>query len=370
MLKTQVSRTFASVIVGVGMSFAAGTSLAACTNYYVVKQGDTLGAIASEQLGDFNAKTRLHDLNRDVMGNSEHRLAIGQILKLPCSEPAYVESASTGALISPAALSEMQGTDTALQVLDIRSSDSLSTGLVPGSISVPYSWFHQGSDNAAGPPSAEALSRTLGMAGVDLTKKTVVVNHDNTPVDAGQSAYVYWLLKSAGVADIAVLDGGFEAWGTSDLPTVQRSAPVRPSPLSVRYSNTWWATKLDVYALASTQVPGTLLDTRPEAYVQSVSATAPVDGDLPFAQVSKVMSSDLSIQEGVEIVTKSVSDQGVLLNKDLVVSFGMTAEAAALSWFYLSEVAGIRNVRLYPESADGWEDAGGILHHVKQTVQQ
>ncbi|MEL7140101.1 MAG: rhodanese-like domain-containing protein, partial [Pseudomonadota bacterium] len=41
-----------------------------------------------------------------------------------------------------------------------------------------------------------------------------------------------------------------------------------------------------------------------------------------------------------------------------VVSFCNTGHWAASNWFALSEVAGIEDVRLYPESMVGWHQAG------------
>ena len=44
-----------------------------------------------------------------------------------------------------------------------------------------------------------------------------------------------------------------------------------------------------------------------------------------------------------------------------VISFSETGEAAALTWFFASEVAGMQNIQLYPESLRGWRATGGEL---------
>ena len=40
---------------------------------------------------------------------------------------------------------------------------------------------------------------------------------------------------------------------------------------------------------------------------------------------------------------------------------GALIDLGALNWFYASEVAGIENVKLYPESVTGWLADGGVL---------
>ena len=47
-----------------------------------------------------------------------------------------------------------------------------------------------------------------------------------------------------------------------------------------------------------------------------------------------------------------------------LISFCNTGHWAATNWFALSELAGIDNVRLYPESMVGWSHAGHEMANV------
>ena len=49
---------------------------------------------------------------------------------------------------------------------------------------------------------------------------------------------------------------------------------------------------------------------------------------------------------------------------DQLVSFCNTGHWAATNWFALSELAGIDNVKLYPESMVGWSNAGHEMANV------
>ena len=44
-----------------------------------------------------------------------------------------------------------------------------------------------------------------------------------------------------------------------------------------------------------------------------------------------------------------------------VVTFCHVGELGALNWFYASELAALPNIKLYPESINGWQHAGGSL---------
>jgi thiosulfate/3-mercaptopyruvate sulfurtransferase len=64
-------------------------------------------------------------------------------------------------------------------------------------------------------PSAEAFAAWLGRAGI--TPSTQVVAYDAG--DGAFAARLWWLLRSLGHRDVAVLDGGFAAWTAAGLPT-------------------------------------------------------------------------------------------------------------------------------------------------------
>ena len=54
---------------------------------------------------------------------------------------------------------------------------------------------------------------------------------------------------------------------------------------------------------------------------------------------------------------------------DSLVSFCNTGHWAATNWFALSEVAGIEDVRMYPESVVGWSNAGYEMANVPGLLQ-
>lgn len=55
---------------------------AAASRTYTVKAGDTLSAIAKEQLGDAKAYTKIFEANRDQLSDPD-KIKPGQVLKIP-----------------------------------------------------------------------------------------------------------------------------------------------------------------------------------------------------------------------------------------------------------------------------------------------
>ncbi len=59
-----------------------GAAVATATRTYTVKAGDTLSAIAKEQLGSANAYMKIFEANRDQLSDPD-KIKPGQVLKIP-----------------------------------------------------------------------------------------------------------------------------------------------------------------------------------------------------------------------------------------------------------------------------------------------
>jgi len=90
----------------------------------------------------------------------------------------------------------------------------------------------------------EALARALGAAGIGPGVK-VVCYSTSTPMWATR---LWWVLRSAGVADVAVLDGGFARWVAEGRPveTEVRTYPAASAVIAERADA--WADKDAVLA--------------------------------------------------------------------------------------------------------------------------
>lgn len=105
-------------------------------------------------------------------------------------------------------------------------------------------------------PSAQAFSDWLGRNGV--TPETQVVAYDAG--DGAFAARLWWLLRVAGHARVAVLDGGFARWTALGLPTDAVASEVAATSYPLRFDD---ARLLDPEAVAARVAAGApLLDAR------------------------------------------------------------------------------------------------------------
>lgn len=338
---------------------------AQCKQTHIVQRGDTLSKIAKQHLGSVFSYPAIHDLNRRTIGRNPNRLRVGTTLHLPC-KGREAGGLNWSVLLGPDALYEV-ARQSDLQVLDIRKEKYLAEGTLKNAVWVPYENWRGPKENPGQPPSDEQLTQLIGNAGLLLDKPIVVMNQGGDSFQTGQAAFVYWLLKSSGATQLSLLRGGFSGWAKAGHPVVETATTPEPYAPIITFDRSWRAGQIEVYGLATNQVSGALLDARPHSFFQrllkkgKVPTTLPSAGHLPTADIKPLLSGDMSTAQGVEIVMDNLRSKGVKLGEEMVVSFCSDGALSALNWFYASELAGIENVRLYPESVKGWSLTGGLL---------
>jgi thiosulfate/3-mercaptopyruvate sulfurtransferase len=258
-------------------------------------------------------------------------------------------------------------------ILDIREpgaatvAGSYGAGHIPGAVNAPYALFRGPEENPGQLPTEEDLTRILQSLGVTAERPTVIVHQGRDDTDFGSAARVYWTLKSSGVASLAILNGGIEAWVAAGLPL--DAAPVTPDPsrFEVTFSDRWLATETDVLAVVTGDANATLIDARPEAFWdgRAFHGAAARPGTLPQ---SEFFTHSNWFRAGPAIVdaasAQALAEQAGYDDDAALISFCNPGHWAATNWFALSELAGIENVRLYPESMVGWSNAGHEMANV------
>lgn len=280
---------------------------------------------------------------------------------------AAAQSDSWSAYLEPAALSERIATGDEVQIIDIRSSKYVKRGIIPGAVWIPFPEWRGDKERPGQVPTEEELEAMLGANGIDPNKPIVIYNHAAKTVQTGRSAIVYWILKSAGAEDIAILNGGFKAWAGMSYPEAE--APIAPTPVSVdiTYTEEWWADAMDIFAVTSGQVDGAILDARLDAQVRKSVETGEPMMSMPMAQYvpaslfTNPMSSSRLTAEGQADFIAELTDRGIDPGDGFLISVCQTGELSALSWFYASEILQLEDVRYYPDALKGWEGDGGLM---------
>lgn len=291
--------------------------------------------------------------------------------------------AEIGPLITPNALANLirsgSGKDTGASaplVLDIRAprasqgadaAGTFAAGHIPGAVNAPYGAFRGPEENPGQVPGETYLTKLLQGLGVTAERPVVVVHQGRSETDFGAAARVYWTLKSSGLSELAILNGGVAAWQKAGLAMSTDASLPQKSDFEVTWNPRWTATEAAVHAIVAGEERGLLLDARPESFWagnQSHSAAAR-PGTLPQSQYFEHAGW---FSDGPAIVdaaaARALAQAEGFAAADRLVSFCNTGHWAATNWFALSELAGIDNVKLYPESMVGWSNAGHEMANV------
>lgn len=270
-----------------------------------------------------------------------------------------------GPLITPDMLNG-ELSDNAPLILDIRG-DAYGAGHIPGAISAPYETFRGPSDNPGQLIPEDQLEATLQGLGVTFDQPIAIVHEGDSDTDFGAAARVYWTLKSSGLTQLAILNGGMTAWEAAKLPVNDQATQAVPSDIDITFSDAWLANTDDVAAAVKGERDAVLVDARPASFFEGKEAhgAAARPGTLPGAQnVTHSMWFDdsNSIMES-DSATKLMTTLG--LKKDTeIVSFCNTGHWAATDWFAMSELAGVPNVKLYPDSMVGYSKTDNEMQNV------
>lgn len=270
-----------------------------------------------------------------------------------------VQASTYQPLVEATELSEVLAADQQLQIIDIRSAEDYAAGHIPGAISAPYGQWRGPAHNPgqlADNLYFETLVRQLGLTD---QQPIVVYSSGVDETDFGAAARVYWTLKYLGLTDLSVLNGGFQQWQLAQQAISSDATQVSASQLTVQ-NNSKLVISKDQLLEKITQQDTTyqLLDARPPLFYQGQvkAPTASTGGTIATAQNTPFTQwfndNDTRIRPVAEI-KELVRSQGLDQAQETV-SFCNTGHWAATNWFVLSELAGLKDVRLYPASLAEW----------------
>lgn len=261
-------------------------------------------------------------------------------------------------LITPDELVALSGKVDLIDIRLIKGGAGYDAGHIDGAISAPYPLWRGPADNPGQRLTDGELSMLLRAKGLTKRKPVVIAYLGANPSDFGAAARVYWTLKSAGIEQIAILDGGIRAWVDARLPLTTQPVTPEPSGIRTTFSTQWLATRDEVKAISGGYAAGTLVDARPDAFLSGKKKhdAAKKAGTIPNARQFQFTQwfdgQKPTVGGGLLARFRKPDGDGP------VVSFCNTGHWAATNWFMMSEVQGVEGVKLYPESMVGWTKAG------------
>lgn len=259
-----------------------------------------------------------------------------------------------------------------LRVVDIRDAED-NPAHVPGAVAAPYANWRGPAVDPGRLPDPQALTALLRRLGIDASTAVVIVHEGADASDFGAAARVYWTLKTAGVGQVSILNGGMAAWRAAGQPTAGSATVPPPSRYEARIDSRWLATRAQV-AEAIGHSGWRLLDARPAAFFLGEKRHAAARSPGTLVGASNVEHTVWFVPGTAELAapeTIVATAQRLGIDADApTVSFCNTGHWAATQWFVLSEVLGGRDVRLYPESMVDWSRAGLAMANVPSRLQQ
>lgn len=245
-----------------------------------------------------------------------------------------------------------------LAVLDVRTPSA--GGFIPGSVHSDYAMDGWRATIGAAPgllPETAALESLIGGLGIGNADHVVVVAAGANAADMGNATRVYWTFKTLGHDAVSVLDGGFAAWEATGSPVDAAAATRAPTRFAAAPRAGLRATLPEVEAaVAAGTTP--LHDARSaEQFAgQAKSPQARAAGTLPGA----VHLDNATFYSGADKrfatadAVRDLAGKAGLPLESGPITFCNTGHLASVSWFALSEIAGVPGVRLYDGSMSEW----------------
>ena len=250
------------------------------------------------------------------------------------------------------------------RVVDIREGSAYALQHVPGAVSAPYGRWRAAGKNPGLPPTLSEMTALVQELGLSPDTPTVVVYTGIDATDFGGAARVYWTLKSLGLRQLAILNGGLTAWKAAGQPVSDRAAVAPRSRWQPRFNPQWLATREQVRA--SLEQPGVLrVDARPAPYFQGRIAT-----DLAHARGTLPGAVNLDSENFFELGSAALMDSMALEDEAdklkaapgaPIITFCNAGHWSATDWFVLSELLGRPGVRMYAGSVIDWSSAPAPL---------
>lgn len=244
-----------------------------------------------------------------------------------------------------------------VRLIDIRDPKAFEAGHIDKAANAPYGKWRGPATNPGELPDTAKLVALVQSLGLTPSTHAIVISSGVDATDFGAMARVYWTLKSLGLKELSIVNGGMKAWEAAGKPVGKTQTQIVASNYAPTFDANWLATQQDVGKHIDLS-NAALVDSRPDAFYQGKTRApaAKLSGTLPGAQQLDfnqwfVPGTALFVDAGKakDIATRVQRQQG----QDMV-AFCNTGHWAATDWFGLSEMAGLPNVKLYAGSMVDW----------------
>lgn len=289
-------------------------------------------------------------------------LATALVLGLAAVGSAHAERLTDQPLVDAGWLNSHLG-QPGLVIIDIRDKTKdgapYAAGHVPGAVEAQYSAYgwRASIDGAPGLlPKLDDITAKIAALGVNDDTQVVIVPDGSSISEFGGATRVYWTFKVLGHDNVTILDGGYKAWAAAGEPVSADVVTPKAGTFTAKFRPELRAEVAEVQQAINDDV--NLIDARSVAQFIGKEKTSTVKelGTIPTA-VNINFDKFWDAQNGrfaSKATINGLVQQAGLVDKDGVITFCNTGHLASIAWFGLSEVAGLKHVRLYDGSMSQW----------------
>jgi len=278
-------------------------------------------------------------------------LLVLMLLSLPLTAVAR----QTNAIVSTDWL-QSNLTNPKVVIVDVRKVEDYKAGHIPGAVNVFYgAWAVKRGELLNELPPWDDLMDIIGNAGIDKSSWVVIVGKTEKVPEQFDMTRVAWTLKSAGIENVSILNGGQDQWVREKKPLSQEMVKPKAKAYSVDQAGNLFVDKAYVVKRLG---KATLIDARaPAAYAGKeklpfVAKMGRIKGSLNLP-VGLLYTKDGLYKDKSELASLAEKAAGSDRNKEIIL-YCDTGKTATSWAFVMTETLGYKNVKVYDASFMEW----------------
>lgn len=242
-----------------------------------------------------------------------------------------------------------------LTIIEISSASSYQAGHIPNATHSTIDKWRADNGTFISIKEPQVIQDEIQRLGITKASDVVLYADIQTPKDFLKASYIYWALNYHGITNVALLDGGKQAWISEVAQLDKRMPQIAKSSYKVKLNPDLMADREYVQNKIG-KLP--MIDARPADKYLGITPTATVarDGHIQGAMSyswNYSVNSDYTLKESKKLDSLFANGYG-LDKKSEVLVYCTGGLETSFNYFVLSGVLGFEHVRLYDASMKEW----------------